>query len=138
MLTEKTLILLRGIPGCGKSTFAKFLTSTIPNSVDICADDHFYNADGEYCFNPNLLAEAHSVCQAKTAYAMAKSHTVIVHNTLTTEREMKSYFAMAKEYNYNVVSLVVENRHNSKNVHSVPLNTIDNMSERLLRNIKLS
>jgi hypothetical protein len=43
---------------------------------------------------------------------------------------MKDYFDMAKEYNYAVFSLVVENRHGGKNVHGVPEATLEAMEKR--------
>ena len=55
---------------------------------------------------------------------------VVVSNTSTTEKEMRSYIDMAKEYEYRIVSLVVENRHGNESVHRVPAETIQKMKDR--------
>ena len=43
---------------------------------------------------------------------------------------MKDYFDLASTYGYRVVSLIVENRHGSKNVHNVPEETLEKMRNR--------
>ena len=55
----KNLILVRGVSGSGKSTFAEeFL---FPISLLISNDD-FFMVDGEYQFNSELLSENHLKC----------------------------------------------------------------------------
>jgi uncharacterized protein (UPF0248 family) len=48
---------------------------------------------------------------------------------------MESYFELAKKYNYTVFTIIIENRHNGKNVHNVPEDKIQQMKNRF--NIKL-
>ena len=56
---NKNLILVRGVSGSGKSTFAEeFL---YPVSLLISTDD-FFMVNGEYQFNPELLSENHLKC----------------------------------------------------------------------------
>jgi hypothetical protein len=43
---------------------------------------------------------------------------------------MQAYFDLAKKYDYNVVSLIVENRHGGKNVHGVPDDKVQEMRDR--------
>lgn len=62
---------------------------------------------------------------------------IVVSNTFTTERELKPYYELAEKYDYNVVSLIVENRHGGKNTHNVPDETIEKMRNRLVNNIAL-
>lgn len=50
------LVLVRGLPGSGKSTIAK---SFIPhNFVHLETDMYFINSAGEYKFNPAKLSES--------------------------------------------------------------------------------
>ena len=60
---------------------------------------------------------------------------IVDHNTFTEEWEMQPYFDLAKEYDYRVTTLIVENRHNSKSIHNVPDEVIKRQKERF--NIKL-
>ncbi len=62
---------------------------------------------------------------------------VIVSNTSTSEKEIKPYLDLANDYGYQVVSLVVENRHGNDSIHSVPQETRDAQERRLRNSLKL-
>jgi len=122
---DKILYIVRGLPGSGKSTFAKSIAP-----VNFEADMFFMN-DGEYKFDFSKIKEAHQWCQESTQDAMVSgSPKVAVSNTFTQEWEMKPYYEMAEKYGYMVFSVIVENRHGGKNVHGVPEATLDNMRKR--------
>lgn len=124
------LFLLRGIPGAGKSTLAHYLTERF-DAIAVAADDFMVNNQGEYSFDLNRLAECHDKCRLKVEAAMQIQITnIIVHNTLTTMREMKPYLRLAEQYGYRVYSLIVENRHGNLDVHSVPEETRQKMKAR--------
>jgi len=131
---SKLLVLLRGLPGSGKSSFAKHMWSDFV----ICeADQFFYDSDGNYNFDPSKLKDAHKYCRDKVETFMSDNEKnsqfypeIVVSNTFTREWEMDEYFKLAKKYNYQVVSLIVENRHGNKNVHGVPDSKIEEMRNR--------
>ena len=136
------LIIIRGVPGCGKSTFAKLLGSGA-GSAYIEADMYF-EQNGEYKFDVNKLGEAHKWCQDKVEYYMTKgSHlneplqTIVVSNTSTTQNELKPYFELAEKYGYQVHVLVKENYHGGKDIHNVPEENLIKMEKRLRDSIKL-
>jgi predicted kinase len=124
---EKVLIILRGLPGSGKSTFANMMW---PEAI-ICEADQYHYLDGEYRFNPTKIKEAHQWCQTIARHLMNNGKPqVVVSNTSTTEKEMQSYLDMANEFGYRVVSLIVENRHGNSSVHNVPQETLKKMQDR--------
>ena len=128
---EKVLYIVRGIPGSGKSTFAKTLTSNVFE-----ADHYFYDNDGNYNFIPSEIKQAHKECQDFVRYAMESSiEKIAVSNTFTQEWEMKPYFELAEKYGYKTFSIIVENRHGNTNEHNVPEEKIEQMKNRF--NIKL-
>ena len=43
---------------------------------------------------------------------------------------MKVYFDWAKEFDYKVFSIIVENRYGGENVHNVPQETLEKMKNR--------
>ena len=55
---------------------------------------------------------------------------IVVSNTSTTQKELQPYIDLANEYSYNIVSLIVENRHGNKNEHGVPDETLEVMKKR--------
>ena len=121
------LILLRGIPGSGKTTLgAAILRCLISDKPDVLsADDFFTDEKGNYNFDGSKLKEAHNYCQQRCAEKMRNQFSrIVVANTFTQEWEMDAYFEMAERYNYRVHSVIVENRHNNKNIHDVPENKI--------------
>jgi hypothetical protein len=126
---EKVLYIVRGIPGSGKSTFAKTLVKK-----DYChkeADMYFVDGDGSYNFEPSKIKDAHKWCQEEMDFLMRLEHSpVVVSNTFTQEWEMGPYFELAKTYGYKVFSIVVENRHEGVNQHEVPDEVLTKMRER--------
>lgn len=126
----KKLFLLRGLPGSGKSSLAKSLSTAMSGHVE--ADMFFINHEGEYKFDASKLKEAHEWCRKETeSYMMPHGFdTVIVSNTFTQEWEMKPYYELAEKYGFIVFSLVVENRHGGVNEHGVPDETLEKMENR--------
>jgi predicted kinase len=134
-ILKPTLFLVRGIPGSGKSTFAKHIW----NEYAVCeADKFFHNKEtGEYNFDASRLKEAHEWCRNEVETRM-KDHQanpqyyseIVVSNTFTQEWEMQTYVDLANKYGYQVTTLIVENRHGNKNVHNVPDETLDRMRNR--------
>ena len=82
----KTLIILRGCPGSGKSTFAKTL-----GGAHFETDMYFVSDDGTYNFDPSKLRDAHNWCQNNVHTAMIENNTsginktIVVSNTFTQE-----------------------------------------------------
>jgi predicted kinase len=125
----KKLILLRGLPGNSKSTFAKSLVNK-----DYChkeTDMYFVDGDGNYKFEPSKIKDAHAWCKEEVEFLMKYEHSpIVVSNTFTQEWEMNDYYKMAEELGYMVFSLIVENRHGGKNIHGVPDDKLEIMKNR--------
>jgi len=130
----KTLTLLRGLPGAGKSTFANFIW----NDYAICeADKFFYDKEGNYNFDASKLKQAHEWCRQEVERRMVENSItpqyypeIVVSNTFTQEWEMKGYYELAEKYGYRVFSVIVENRHGGVNQHGVPDEKLEQMKQR--------
>ena len=130
----KKLILLRGLPGAGKSTFA----NCICNRYGICeADKYFIGEDGVYRFDGSKLKDAHKWCRDEVETRMKDNAVnpqfypeIVVSNTFTQEWEMEEYFKLAEQYGYMVFSIIVENRHGGVNEHGVPAEKLEQMRSR--------
>jgi predicted kinase len=132
------LILLRGLPGSGKSSLGDIILRN-PNSnpLDVLSADNFFIDDkGVYNFDGSKLKQAHNDCQQKCAERMKlEISRIVIANTFTEDWEMETYYEMAKRYKYRVHSVIVENRHGSTNIHNVPEEKLEQMKNRF--NIKL-
>jgi predicted kinase len=133
---EKVLYIVRGIPGSGKSTFAKRL---VGEDFLVCEADKYFidKKTGEYNFDVTKIKEAHKFCQDTVETYMKDSlvndqfyREIVVSNTFTQEWEMEYYIELAKKYEYTVFTIIVENRHGGKNVHGVPEEVLTKMRER--------
>lgn len=134
---ENKLIILRGVSGSGKTTLAKHL-SQLPHTIAIAADDYWYKlGGGKYAFDTSKLGDAHSWCRGSVDRLMQQGFDIVLHNTNTSEKELKPYLEMAEAYGYTITSLVVENRHGGNSVHNVPNGVLDGQERRLANSIKL-
>ena len=128
----KTLVIIRGIPGSGKSTFAKKLLADLRSQghkVSHFETDNFWiNEAGEYKFNPALLGVAHSKCFNDVFDALkGEDSFVIVSNTFVKHKELKPYLNEAAAHGYNVSVYRMANDFGS--IHNVPAETINSMKE---------
>ena len=131
---DRVLILVRGIPGSGKTTFAEWLVWRIGGAqpAQICADRFMVNDDGDYEFNPGLLEVAHKACFAMTEQYLKEDRSpVVVHNTFTRDWEMDRYRELAECYKAQL--FVIEMSQQFENVHNVPEEVVNEMKERFER-----
>lgn len=133
----KNLYLIRGVSGSGKTTLAKAMEQGMTYSRAIAADDYF-TIGGKYLFDASKLHYAHQWCQDQVEGLMiCEMHHIIVHNTFTTEKELKPYITLAEKHGYKVTTMVVENRHGNESVHNVPDEVLERQRDRLKGSIHL-
>jgi predicted kinase len=124
-MTEQTLLLIRGLPGSGKSTIAKEYVAMGWKHFEA---DMYFMRTGEYVFDATKLHQAHVWCQRKTQEALLTGHNVVVSNTFTTHKEMAEYKKIAQLENAKLEVLTATGNYN--NVHNVPQEKLDQMKAR--------
>lgn len=120
------MIIVRGLPGSGKSTKAKELITA--EDVKHFEADMFHTIDGEYCFDIKNISDAHKWCQAQTAFWLNRNYTVVVSNTFTTLNEIEKYLDIADQYDTEVE--YIEMKETYGNIHNVPQEVLDKMESR--------
>lgn len=58
------MIIMRGVPGAGKSTITEHLKRKL-NTDCVCSADQYFMKDGDYQFDKKLIKDAHQYCQNK-------------------------------------------------------------------------
>ena len=121
---EIILYALRGLPGSGKTSFAKSL-----NLIFFEADQYFEKFNNNK-YDYKLLKKAHQYCYQSVKQELENGRSVIVSNTMTSEEEVLEYHSLTKELNVKFISVILENRHNGKSIHNVPISSIEKMKKR--------
>jgi hypothetical protein len=131
----KTLLIMRGLPGSGKSKMAESLiggqgrkrTAEVPDpdggspenyrftvckhGVVCTTDAYFYDSwdnGGQYIFNPKKIGYHHQLNQNAVSFAMSQNiPAIVVDNTNTQNWEMQKYVELAQHYGYKVVIVEV-------------------------------
>ncbi len=124
------LVILRGIPGSGKSTVA----ASYPGAM-IASADSYYMVGGEYVFDPSKIAEAqgHSFRQA-IAFVLGLRETIVIDNTNVTVAEIAPYYLLGQAYGYDVeiVTVICDvEKASQRNVHGVDSETVKGMALQL-------
>lgn len=123
------LILLRGLPGSGKTSLAGILRTK--DTPVFSVDDYFTSSDGVYHFEFDKNHLAYATCIENTRNAMKQGvQKIIIDNTFTLEWEMEPYFKLASEFQYFIFVVTVENRNGNSNVHDVSQDQLQKMAEK--------
>lgn len=95
----KTVTILRGLPGSGKSHYAR----TYHSDAVVCSADHFFEKDGQYQFDPAKLPQAHAACLNKFIEAvLSGKRSIVVDNTNLSLWEASPYHTIATANGYRV------------------------------------
>ena len=129
-MLQSNIILLRGLPGAGKSSLATLLSENGTYPI-FSVDDYFTDENGNYEFNFTDNYLAYEQCRKGVEDAIKnKAAKIIVHNTFTLTWELEPYFLMAKTHNCLLYVLTVENYHTCKNKHGVSDEQLQKMAEK--------
>jgi predicted kinase len=125
------LIIIRGVPGTGKSTKARGLIERDLADAHFEADQYFVNKEtGAYEFDATKLRSAHKQCIDNTEAALKDGLRVVVSNTFTTASELLYYYRVADACSSHVTIITLTEEYGS--IHGVPEDKMDQMRKRLL------
>jgi hypothetical protein len=122
------LVLVRGLPGSGKSTYARSLAALGYEHYE--ADQYFelYAKCVTYCFKPAELPLAHDWCRARVRNSLARGARCVVANTFSRRWEMAPYLDLGRKAG--VPAVIIETRGRWPSIHGIPQSAIERMRAR--------
>lgn len=116
------LIMLRGLPGRGKSSLAQALGHPYFEA------DQWFDLRNGGVFDALKLGLAHEWCRSQVVDALERGEpVVIVSNTGVQAWEIEVYRKVAKAAGARFSTVIVEGRHGGESIHDVPMATIARM-----------
>lgn len=114
------IILVRGLPGSGKSTMAKKIVAAKKDFVHL-ETDMFFEKEGIYEYDSTKIKEAHDWCVSTAKRALEEGKSVVISNTFIKIWEMKRYIDFGFPFK------IVEMKGNWTNIHDISQEKIEVM-----------
>lgn len=130
--------IMRGVPGSGKSTWAKNLRQVTYDQgllPIIVSADMYFTASGQYMFDPTKLGEAHRWCMSSFINSCNDHmNPIIVDNTNINLEDISPYVAVGEALGYDVEIVQIETDPEiaaARNTHGVPKAKVIEMARRM-------
>lgn len=123
-MLSNILIIVRGLPGAGKSTMAEKLVRS-GAAVHHFEADMYFVQNGEYKFDSSKLNDAHEWCRKMVMTSLRNGHNTVVSNTFVRKWEVEPYINMCNGLGIDYVIIEANGEYDS--VHNVPEETIKRM-----------
>lgn len=130
--SSKKITIMRGLPGCGKSTWHK---KNRPNASVCSADYYFIGSDKLYKFDKNKITEAHNWCLRMFLKDISENKPlIVVDNTNISAWEISPYYRIGETFGYEmeIIHITVPPEVcYRRNIRNVPLDSIFRMNRRV-------
>ena len=107
------IVLVRGLPGSGKTTIAQKMEGYIHLEADM-----FFVVNGIYVYDHLKIKEAHDWCVSKAKSELDQGNNVVVSNTFVKLFELKRYIDFQYPFR------IIEAKGEFPNLHGVPFEKI--------------
>lgn len=111
------IVLIRGLPGSGKSTMARKMDRHLHLEADM-----FLEVAGVYVYDPSKVRAAHDWCVASAKNALEQGRNVVVSNTFMRRWELQRYIDLGFPFR------IIEAQGRWPNIHGVPEDKIEIMA----------
>lgn len=120
---QAKLLLIRGLPGSGKSSMARSVFQRGYFDVHLEAD-MFHMERGKYVYKPGYALAAHSWCLSNARVYLNNDKRVVVSNTFVLLEQLRPYMELGFPF------YIVEARGSFGSTHNVPDEVMDHMRKR--------
>lgn len=112
------IVLIRGLPGTGKSTLARKMEGYLHLEADM-----FLEVNGLYVYDKSKVIAAHNWCVDSAKKALEQNKNVVVSNTFVKLWELQRYIDLGFPFK------IIEMKERWPNIHGVPEDAISNMAK---------
>jgi len=140
----RLVIINRGVPGSGKSTFINSLKETAPQlNVKVHSTDDLWMVDGKYMFDFKKLGEKHEKNYDNFCESLDTGVDIVFcDNTNIKARDYNKYVNASRKRGYRVIAVVFYpsdiKDHVARNTHDVPEFVLSRMRDELIKNTETS
>eukprot|EP01091_Cochliopodium_minus_P009615 TRINITY_DN2401_c0_g1_i3.p1 TRINITY_DN2401_c0_g1~~TRINITY_DN2401_c0_g1_i3.p1 ORF type:complete len:663 (-),score=188.62 TRINITY_DN2401_c0_g1_i3:40-2028(-) len=132
---KNSMIIMRGLPGSGKSHVTKYLCEKYGH--EICSADSYFTNKGGYTFDKDSLPEAHQFCYENSIKNVENGNSLIIDNTNSRKSEYNKYVRLAAKHEFHVTILEIyccdlerAKFFMKRSLHDVPIKNIMMMEAR--------
>lgn len=125
-MSTPTLLLIRGLPGSGKSTFGKMFSNN--HGYIHLENDMWHMVDGVYQFDVSKVRSVSQKCQGTTEENLLQGKNVVVTNVFPHTNTIARYLRIATRTKAKFVVIHLTDNHGS--IHDVPSEHIQDMQNR--------
>lgn len=141
-MMPKTLIIIRGLPGAGKTTLAELIANLCPGAA-LCSEDEFWtDANGDYHFDPNTREKAFIALVNNTVNAMHKGVKCIVIHTADLSMNSPDWYVIlstAHICDYQIFPLLLQrNTSNPPSIHNVSEAEMDRLRQSMEHELEIA
>lgn len=112
------IILIRGLPGSGKSTMAREMLDYRHLEADM-----YFEVNGEYVYDASKIKAAHDWCVDMAKECLEQGLNVVVSNTFVKNWEMQRYVDLGYPFK------IIELQQRWHNIHGIPKDKIEMMAK---------
>ncbi len=129
---EKIVIIMRGVPGSGKTNMANYLAEG--KHAVVCSTDSYFVTDGKYDRDHTKLRENHQKNLERFIQCLLDGiPLVICDNTNIRHRDFENYVTAGDKFGYRVAIVTLPHPDPEvaakRNLHNVPVEAIRRMIE---------
>ncbi len=132
---QNKLIILRGLPGSGKTELATELIKKNKGRGYVFSTNDYFIEDGKFKYDPKKVKDAHLWTVSRAVEAMGKGRElVIINNTNVRKWEAKPYVLAGINNGYSVKFIEPDtewkfnpNELTNRDTHNVPIEVIKRM-----------
>lgn len=135
----KKLVVLRGIPGSGKSQKAREIATEYKGTI--VSVDNYFERNGEYKFLDTEISRAYGYVEGQVDILMQQQTQLIIADGIhQSEKHLRGYQALADKYGYELEIQYPDGEHIfdvehcfRHSIHRVPRRTLQKIKDRFER-----